>query len=248
VLGAFAREYRRDPRDELRGTARAKCAGMRLVLAAAAAVAIATNSNASADNCVRLTSDLAPCAMDAGASGGRGGFLARKHRRTAIGLSLGTTFGGLAVAAVGYGAFSVFATSGERGFGRDALGSTGMVLMTAGGVAFVVGPSLGHSYVGDGWNTGLKLRIASLAPLAVAGLALGPCILGDSSSAACYVSGGMLAVSIGMYVTGAIYEIATSGRAADRYNRDHGLDASLGVAPIRTRDGVAPGLAIVGRF
>ena len=171
--------------------------------------------------------------------------LARKNPRTAMLLSLGVTLAGPILFGAGLAQSN---TTGDPTWLN--------VLGTAGVAAFVVGPSVGRIYAGrDGWNLGLKLRVGSLAPLALSLFTTALCAVaadggGDSGTPGiCYVALGSFVAGASMYVAGASYEIATSGRAVERYNRDAGLDARLSFAPIKTPDGgLAPGLALGGRF
>ena len=143
-----------------------------------------------------------------------------KNAGTAVLLSLGMTAGGLGLAALG---------DSERI----------PALSTAGSIMFVVGPTAGHIYAGHAWNAGLGARLAG-AGVAMLGVveAVG-CIDGCSSdrgnaAAVLLIGGGLL------YVGGGLYEIATAGEAAHRYNREHGFEATV----VPTGNGVA----LAGRF
>ena len=56
-------------------------------------------------------------------------------------------------------------------------------------------------------------------------------------------TGGPIAV-----VVGTIDEIATTPDAVHAYNDAHAASATFGLAPIRTHDGVVPGVVLAGRF
>jgi hypothetical protein len=141
--------------------------------------------------------------------------------------------------------------------GRGSTGTTGgaFVLGTLGGLGVTFGPTIGHVYAGRWWSRGLKIRLYGLATAAAGALVafLGACwdgCRGDTTSHDVLTGAGATAFVAGavLYVAGSIDEIASASAAARRYNRDHGLDASLTVAPIATRSGAAPGIGVVGRF
>jgi hypothetical protein len=155
-----------------------------------------------------------------------------KSPGTALGLSLGITGGGVLLSVIAAG------DSVDRG-AQTALGLTGAAMIA-------LGPTSGHIYAGNGWNTGLKWRLGSLgvATAAAAG-ALAAC----PPFSRCENEGlaaAMALVSVGAGVTylgATLYEIGTAGRSARTYNETH--QVSLGVAPVVGRE---PGLAVVGRF
>jgi hypothetical protein len=183
--------------------------------------------------------------------------------RTALWLSLGTTLGGLAT-------ILVAADVGIRpqAYYAGAVNNLEPTLAVVGGVALLVGPSVGRIY-GHAhlWNTGAALRLAGV--LAFGGTAL--VVLGQKNNGGGF--GGPIEIAAasvvggGLYIAGTTVEIATtprdvdrasappSGGAArsskagpcDRYNREHG--ATLSLVPIRARDGaLVPGLAVTGRL
>lgn len=141
-------------------------------------------------------------------------------------------------------AFGLSALGTVAGIGFMAIGAhwsstpAGMV----GGGLFLVGPTLGHVYAGDTWNTGLAIRLASGAVVLVGGAfalrCIGECSQSDHNAAAV----GAVFASIGVltYAGATLYEIGTAPEAAARYNRDHHLDVT--VVPTGT------GLAIAGTF
>jgi hypothetical protein len=159
----------------------------------------------------------------------------RKNPNTALAISLLTTLGGYGMLFLG----ESMANQGTTGAGWLAF--TGATLT-------IVGPTLGHTYAGKTWNTGLAVRIVGLGAASAGLLAALTCSDGcndnsNEDAAIVLFFGGAIT-----YVVGTIYEIATARDAAVRYNRQHGLDATLTVAPIATRDGITPGMAVVGRF
>lgn len=162
-----------------------------------------------------------------------------KSPGTALLISLGVTAGG-------YGLVALADAHHSSSGGSNPLA-------TVGAIAALVGPSLGHTYAGRTWNTGLGVRLVG-AGSAVLGavmvvsdscfLADGPCQSNGNADL-----GGVLLVGGGLlYIGGTIYEIATAYSAAEDYNHAHHLDAKLTFAPVRTTTGTAPGLAFVGRF
>lgn len=159
-----------------------------------------------------------------------------KDPSTALWLSLGVTLGGCGL---------IF-TGAE--VGHEAGGSIAIV----GGIATVFGPTLGHTYAGTSWNPGVAVRLAAFGAV-VGGLAIvaGTCRV--SGSTQCNSDAETLGIvlaygGLAAYVGGSIYEIATAPGAAREYNRRHLLEMRLRLAPVSARDGLAPGLALAGRF
>lgn len=129
---------------------------------------------------------------------------------------------------------------GSNNNGRD-------LLATVGAIAFVVGPTTGHIYAGHTWNTGLGIRLASVAAMTVG---IGQAIASDNNGSSGNNSGEAIFIlgAIG-YGVGTIAEIGLAPGAAHDYNRAHGLDLQLSVIPVRdTRHATTPGIGLVGRF
>lgn len=170
---------------------------------------------------------------------------ARKTTTTAMWLTLGTTAAGAGLFFLGE---SLYQTPGcyNSCYPQQAVA-------VVGGAAFFVGPSLGHVYAGHTWNAGLGLRLGGIAAFGLGWLAMAPCFAhpanaGDQSQS-CQVGG--IAVTGGAIATlvGTVYEIASTPDAVHAYNREHGFDATLSVAPVRTRDGgVVPTVGLAVRF
>ncbi len=120
------------------------------------------------------------------------------------------------------------------------------VIAVTGGAALLVGPSIGHLYAGHLWNAGLGIRLGGMVSLGIGWLVLMPCMQPNGPSGGTCAMGGTLA-TLGALATvaGTVTEVATTPSAVDDYNRAH---ATLTLAPIRTQDGIAPGLALAGRF
>ena len=164
----------------------------------------------------------------------------QRDRSTALWMSLSTTLGGLGLVLV----------AADVGIRPQAYPNEQWLqppLVAIGSAALLVGPSLGSAYAGRFWNGGTGMRLAGLA-IAGAGFAEGLASRGEGAS----VDPGpylMLAAGGFLYLVGATYEIATTPRAVDLYNREHGVSAQLSLAPIRARDGsIAPGVSLSGQF
>lgn len=97
-------------------------------------------------------------------------------------------------------------------------GSAGLFL--AGLLGMELGPSLGHWYAGDYLTAGLGMRAGGTALLVVGlGEAL-QCL--DVNDGSCHSGGeAPLLIGAGLFVTGSIYDIATAGRAANQWNKEH---------------------------
>ena len=163
-----------------------------------------------------------------------------KSVATAMWLSLGTTLGGLVLSAIG----SSMQGSASCGNGCEP----GSALSLVGDVAFLVGPSLGHAYAGHTWNTGLAMRVGGLVSFGLGMIVVLPCAVGgtgDSGSCTAGVvaaTGGAVAL-----LAGTVVEIATVPGAVHDYNRAHAAPV-VTFAPVATPRGLAPGVAIAGRF
>jgi hypothetical protein len=156
-----------------------------------------------------------------------------KDPGTALALSLGVTGGGLAL----------ILAAAAAADGSDSV-TGGLAL--AGSLMVTIGPTTGHIYAGNAWNTGLKWRLGSLgvATGALAGaLALCPPFSRCTNDGAAAALGVVFAGAGITYIGATIYEAGTAGASARRHNETHQLE--VGVAPIVGRE---PGLAFVGRF
>jgi hypothetical protein len=154
-----------------------------------------------------------------------------KSAEAATWWSIGVTTGGVA-ALVG------MAASHDKG--QQA------ALMSMGGLSLLVGPSIGHIYAHDPWTAGLALRGAgfTLAVLAESFAQIGVSGTGRCISD-CHSNGpstGALATAGVIALVGTLLDLGTTPEAVHRYN------ATLVVAPVQARDGVAPGLAFAGQF
>jgi hypothetical protein len=160
-----------------------------------------------------------------------------KNPNVALGLSLGVTLGGLGLGLIG----------AENRYLREPLGIIG-------GWAFFLGPTVGHTYAGQTWNTGLSIRLAGLG-VAVLGVvvAVGSCPISFSGSSPCSQAGVDIGAAIAIggvitYLAGWAYEIATAPTAARDYNLNHGVVTTVTIAPILGAVTIGPGLAVVGSF
>ncbi len=150
-----------------------------------------------------------------------------KSGGVALGLSIGFTAGGIALLATGNETMALV------GFG-----------------AFVAGPSTGHWYAHEAWNTGMGIRLAGVG-MFIVGLTQVDLSFGSGhddveEEEKDETLGGLLIVGgLAAYVVGGIYEIFTAPRAAERYNEDR-RNLNLGVTLVG-RD-QTPGLALTGTF
>jgi hypothetical protein len=184
-----------------------------------------------------LTSSIAGAEPDGRAT--------RKEPWKALALSLGTTVAGIGLVAwsveIGIEPWNYVPPPSSRAVPLQ------VGLASVGGAAVLAAPSLGrlHGHA-PLWNLGTALRISGLAAGAI-GLAINTTARDDLSMI--YPVIGLVSVGATAFLVGTAYEIATTPRDVRRYNRAHGLDVTLTVTALRTRDGsVVPGLAIAGRF
>lgn len=153
-----------------------------------------------------------------------------KSESTALALSLGGTAASAALVIGG--------ASADNG-----------AMISAGLLSSLLTPSLGEWYAGKYVTAGMGLRAAS-AVVTVVGLSASLKCLdaeGDchSDASAPYLLGaGLLG-----YATGTIYDIATAGREARRYNERHGLTLTIAPTPVRGPGGQSTlGVGIGGTF
>lgn len=118
-------------------------------------------------------------------------------------------------------------------------------LALTGALGTMIGPSLGHWYARDYLTVGLGVRVLG------AGAMLGGAATAfrdlfdfdgnrDDSGAAVLLVGGLIA-----YGAGSVYDIATAGSAATRYNAHR---HQLAVAPLVNPTSGSYGLALGGQF
>jgi hypothetical protein len=153
-----------------------------------------------------------------------------KSPSTALALSLGITGGGVALA---------FAAGEVDGDAQSSLGWIGSLMIA-------IGPTTGHIYADNGWNTGLKWRLGSLA--VGTGALVGALVACPPFSGDCNESGAeaLLVVFLGAgvtYIGATAYEIGTAPSAAHKYNSRG--QPNVSIAPIVGRE---PGVAVIGRF
>ncbi len=139
----------------------------------------------------------------------------------------------------------MIAVGGETG--NDALISGGFLAST-------LTPSLGHWYAGEFLTTGMALRgVGGLLFITGVAQALsGACWGGDDGSSC----GGdeddgeaLILLGAGAYVGGMIYDVATAGAAARRYNRKHGAQMAVAPTMIPAAGGaMAMGMGVSGSF
>ena len=165
-----------------------------------------------------------------------------KDEDEALGLSLFGSVVGLTVA-IGVGA----------GQPKDNYSNNpSEIAMTAAGLsALVAMPSLGHWYAGDADIVPLLVRSLGAATL-IYGLT-GPNFDCGNDTSFCFnlpsdrqFNGVMIGGAL--LVAGTIYDLATSHRAARKYNHEHHLDVQIAPMVSRTMSGNTTGLAIGGSF
>ena len=155
-----------------------------------------------------------------------------KQPIAALALSLGPTL-------LGAGLLVAAGVHGQRTGGGDA---TSWIVGTTGGVAMPIGPTIGHTWSGRTWNTGLGIRLGGFA---VGVVGVGLMATADDVSGGRF-GNGLTLTAIGSIVCliGTSLEIIRAPGAAARHNRT----AQLGIAPIATRAGSTPGLAFGASF
>jgi hypothetical protein len=128
------------------------------------------------------------------------------------------------------------------GAGMD--GSASSVMVLAGAASLLVTPALGEIYSGRYLSAGTLTRVAG-AGLAAAGVG---CALSSINHGGCgeALFTGMVAVGAGVFVTGAVLDLALAGTAAEDFNRKHGFAIAPGA--IVTPSGSSPTLGLSGRF
>jgi hypothetical protein len=148
-----------------------------------------------------------------------------KSEGTALGLSVGTTLGGVAMLALASG-------------GGESQGG----LVAGGLLALAIGPTLGHAYAGNTWNTGLQVRLASaaFATLGAAIVVKSNCLFGAGCSDGAGALGGLMFTIGGVtYLGGTLYEMFTAGESAQKTNERFRLIPAVSSGP---------GVSVVGRF
>ncbi|MGE5181949.1 MAG: hypothetical protein ACM31C_07795 [Acidobacteriota bacterium] len=155
----------------------------------------------------------------------------RKSSGVAIALSFGTTAaGGLMLLAAGHRSGS------DPGEGP---------IVVAGLAAFAIGPTVGHIYAGRIWSTGLAIRLAGASAGVVGATMVLGCVDRCDHPDQADVGAGLFLAGAAAYGLGMLYEIASADVAARDYNAAH---AAVTLAPLRSRDGLIPGLAVAGRW
>lgn len=165
----------------------------------------------------------------------------RKQPTTAVALSLG----GIAV--------NVLAITGGIALDERLEGPGEQrfpVFTTAGVVVGVLAPSAGHWYAGRVITPGLVLRAGGAGVVSVAAIKLFETCWGDDDDGCSDAYGYLVWAGIGVYVAGTAYDLFAAPGAVRRWNRAHGLDGELTIAPtvVRAIDGAQPGLGVSGRF
>ncbi len=155
-----------------------------------------------------------------------------KSPTTAVLLSLGGTAGSVALMVAG----------------ANSSGSNADSLITVGLLSTLITPSLGHWYAGHYLTAGMAMR-AGGGVLVIAGVAqaLGSEFSSESSDGGDSGDAGatMFLLGAGLYLGGALYDIATAPSAAEHWNDKH-----LQLAPTMVSSGThtTVGLGLGGSF
>ena len=130
------------------------------------------------------------------------------------------------------------------------------------GLAMVVSPSAGQIYAGRRVTPAMVTRFAGVTAMGLGWLAIVPCMvrngavvagqgatLSSGPGDACGIGAAALTGGLIAAFVGTVWDVAATPAAVDAYNRAHDARAArLSIAPIATASGVAPGIALGGRF
>lgn len=158
-----------------------------------------------------------------------------KSETTAFGLAVGGTLVGPALVALAI-------NQGDSA--GSPLHAEFWPMMATGGVAMVLGPSLGNWYAGKVGSTGLNLRLGGAAVVAVgAAMAIdGFHILDTPGNDTELLAGGLIGLAgLGMVATGTVLDLISAPHAAAEHDRHH-----LAFAPLVGAK--QTGFAIAGTF
>ena len=115
-------------------------------------------------------------------------------------------------------------------------------MMAAGGVAMIIGPSLGNWYAGRLDSTGLNLRLGGAVAAGLgAAMAISAFSFDDNHDGQFAVGGLIALAGVGMVATGTVLDLISAPRAAAEHNRHH-----LAFAPIAGPK--QTGLMLAGTF
>jgi hypothetical protein len=122
---------------------------------------------------------------------------------------------------------------------------------SVGAAATLVGPSIGSLYAENFWNLGFLLRCVAVQIFAT-GAAVA--YVRSSSTRGSGGPDGLVLLSFGIgavlgavsYLVGTVIELWGMPKAIDQYNLRHGW--AITPTALRSRDGLAPGLALTARF
>ena len=128
-------------------------------------------------------------------------------------------------------------------------------LISGGFLASTLTPSLGHWYAGEFLTTGMALRgvggllfITGVAQ-ALSGACWGGGDCGGSGGGGENDGAALILLGAGSYVGGTVYDVATAGAAARRYNRTHGAQMAVAPTMIPSAGGaMAMGMGVRGSF
>ena len=135
-------------------------------------------------------------------------------------------------------------TAGGSGLIVLSVLTENVIIGLVGVAGVLVGPTTGHAYADETWNTWLGVRIAGASVVGV-GVAIAASNDGEYGNHGAYNNGvAIAAVGVAALGLGTIFEIATAPDAALRFNKRHEL-RRYWLVPMSTRE---PGLAFGGRF
>ena len=160
----------------------------------------------------------------------------RKSPTVAVAISLGVTVGSLALMVAG--------SAGDHdGDGEES------PLVAPAAIGFLLGPTTGHWYAGRFATPATGVRAIALGAGMLSGIVMVGCALGgNGDDGACSLAiAGMVGSSVTYSIAG-IYEIVGAASSATAYNRRHGLDLAVTPTATPANGGIAPGLAVTGRF
>lgn len=163
-----------------------------------------------------------------------------KDPGVAIGMSLGGTLGSVGLIALGAAL-------------PDKAG--GPAVAVVGALSLLVTPSLGEFYSGQYLTAGMGMRAGGVLAFGVgAAEALSNLCFdfSDDGHDSCSDRGtdvfaiAMLGLGATSFIAGTIYDIATAGDAAERYNNKHNL--AFAPTVIQSKSGATTGFALSGTF
>jgi hypothetical protein len=149
------------------------------------------------------------------------------------------------VAAVALSTAATLATAGLFYAATNPTANATAIYFSTAGV--VLAPSAGEWYAGDYLNIGLGVRVVGAA-MFLAGIRGNNCDPEPGITYSCWGNPVLVIAGMGVVASGAIYDIVTAGRAANRFNERHAADFQVVPAVMNAPSGPTVGLGIGGRF